>query len=101
MEEDTLQCAQVFMLPGQFKQLRGQFLLVHAVGLRPLDDQHRLLFARGAQAHALGGGRDFVSPVAVQDVAADVLAHRLVVSGDEVGHAFVAELIEKLPVPTT
>jgi len=57
------------------------------------------MLARIAQARALTQGRDYVSPLDIQAVAADVLSHRLVISGDDVGHAYVAEIIEQVVVP--
>jgi MoxR-like ATPase len=45
-------------------------------------------------------GRDFASPDDVAAVAADVFAHRLVISGDDTGHAYVAEVLKKVRVPT-
>ena len=67
--------------------------------LSPPSPRSVLMLARVGQAHALAEGRDFVSPVDVQEVAADVFAHRLVVSGDETGHAYVADMLEKVNVP--
>ncbi len=67
--------------------------------LAPPSPRSVLMLARVAQAHALAEGRDFTSPTDVQAVAADVLAHRLVISGDETGHAYVAEMISQVDVP--
>lgn len=67
--------------------------------LSPPSPRSVLMLARVAQAHALASGRDFVSPVDVAAVAADVLSHRLVISGDETGHAYIAEILEKVHVP--
>ena len=67
--------------------------------LAPPSPRSVIMMARVAQAHALSSGRDFVSPVDVQQIAADVLSHRLVISGDETGHAYVAEILEKVNVP--
>lgn len=68
--------------------------------LAPPSPRSVLMLARVSQAHALAEGRDFVSPVDVQAVAADVFSHRLVISGDETGHAYVHEVLEKVRVPT-
>ncbi len=68
--------------------------------LAPPSPRSVLMLARIAQAHALTEGRDFVSPVDVVASAADVLAHRLVISGDLTGHAYVEEVLARLPVPT-
>jgi MoxR-like ATPase len=49
-------------------------------------------------------GRDFVVPEVIQSVAADVIAHRLVMtpesrySGGD-AHQFVTDLIQNIPVP--
>jgi MoxR-like ATPase len=67
--------------------------------LAPPSPRSVLMLARVAQAHALAEGRDFVSPVDVAAVAPDVLSHRLVISGDETGHAYVHEILEKVAVP--
>ena len=67
--------------------------------LAPPSPRATLMLARTAQAQALSQGRDFVNPVDVSAVAADVLAHRLMVSGDEVGHAYVAEVVKRVGVP--
>jgi len=67
--------------------------------LAPPSPRSVLMLARIAQARALTEGRDYASPLDVEAVAPDVLAHRLVISGDEVGHAYVAEALEKVSVP--
>ena len=67
--------------------------------LAPPSPRAVLMMARVAQAHALASGRDHVSPVDVQAVASDVLSHRLEVSGEAVGQAYVAEVLEKVQVP--
>ncbi len=67
--------------------------------LAPPSPRAILMLARVAQAQALAAGRDYVSPLDVQTLAADVLAHRLVVSGDETGHAYVQEVLGRVPVP--
>ncbi|MFT5680050.1 MAG: MoxR-like ATPase [Myxococcota bacterium] len=68
--------------------------------LAPPSPRAVLMLARISQARALTQGRDYVSPIDVQAVAADVFAHRLVISGDEVGHAYISDVIEKVAVPT-
>ncbi len=68
--------------------------------LAPPSPRSVLMLARISQARALTQGRDYVSPLDVQAVAADVLAHRLVISGDDVGHAYISDVIEKVAVPT-
>ncbi|NOY25667.1 MAG: MoxR family ATPase [Oligoflexia bacterium] len=67
--------------------------------LAPPSPRAVLMLARVAQAHALVQGRDFVSPVDVAAMAADVLAHRLVVSGDQTGHAYVDDVLNSVAVP--
>ena len=67
--------------------------------LAPPSPRAVLMLARVSQAYALTEGRDYVTPVDVQAVAADVFAHRLVISGDDVGHAYMADVIEKVAVP--
>ena len=67
--------------------------------LSPPSPRAVLMLARVAQTAALTEGRDYVSPNDVQKVAADVLAHRLMVTGDEVGHAYLAEVLDRVGVP--
>ncbi len=67
--------------------------------LAPPSPRSVLMLARISQAWALTKGRDYVSPLDVQAVAADVFAHRLVISGDDVGHAYISDVIEKVAVP--
>jgi MoxR-like ATPase len=69
-----------------------------ARALSPPSPRATLMLVRAAQAHALSRGQDYLSPSDVQAVAADVLAHRMVVSGDESGRAFVREHLERAPV---
>lgn len=57
-----------------------------------------------AQALSLFEGRDFVVPETIQAVAADVIAHRMVVTPEAklsgvTGRRIVADLLERLPVP--
>jgi MoxR-like ATPase len=68
--------------------------------LAPPSPRSVLMLARVAQAQAMAEGRDFASPDDVAAVAADVFAHRLVISGDDTGHAYVAEVLKKVRVPT-
>ncbi len=67
--------------------------------LAPPSPRAVLMLARVAQAQALSEGRDYASPGDVQKVAADVLAHRLMVTGDEVGHAYMSDVLAKVGVP--
>lgn len=57
-----------------------------------------------AQALSLFEGRDFVIPETIQAVAADVIAHRLVITPEAklsgvTGRQVVADLLARLPVP--
>jgi MoxR-like ATPase len=70
-----------------------------ARALAPPSPRAVLMLARTAQAHAMSQGRDYLAPQDVQAVAADVLAHRLVVSGNDVAHGFVHEILSRVPVP--
>ena len=63
-----------------------------------------LALLRASQAHALVGGRDFVTPDDVRAMAEPVLAHRIVVRGmygrSGQGELIVAEALKSTPVPT-
>lgn len=57
-----------------------------------------------SQAMSLMEGRDFVTPEVIQNVAVDVIAHRLVIDSEakfsgRSGRAVVEELLTKIPVP--
>ncbi len=67
--------------------------------LAPPSPRSTLMLARVAQAHALSEGRDYVTPRDVQVLAADVLHHRLIISGDVSGQAYVQEILSRVPVP--
>lgn len=59
---------------------------------------------RISQALTLFEGRDFVIPETIQSLAADVIAHRLVLEADaaysgRTGREVIAEVIEEIPVP--
>jgi MoxR-like ATPase len=64
--------------------------------LSPPSPRAMLMLARVAQAHALSKGRDWVVPEDVRALAVDVLAHRMVVSGDESGHGYVHSVLEQV-----
>jgi MoxR-like ATPase len=66
--------------------------------LAPPSPRATLMLVRVAQAHALSEGRDFLAPYDVQAVAADVLAHRMIVSGDLTAQSFVSEILQKVDV---
>jgi MoxR-like ATPase len=66
--------------------------------LAPPSPRSLLMLARVAQASAVAAGRDFVLPEDIRAFAPDVLAHRMVISGDEVGQAYVQSMVEKVPL---
>ncbi len=66
--------------------------------LAPPSPRAMLMLARVAQAHALAKGRDFATPEDVRALAPEVLAHRMIVSGDEVGVSYVQATLEKVPL---
>ena len=67
--------------------------------MQTVSPRATLMLVAMAQAHALLAGRDFVSVDDVQRVAPDVLAHRLVLTGDRVGETFVRDVLARVPVP--
>jgi MoxR-like ATPase len=57
-----------------------------------------------AQALCLWEGREFVIPETIQSLAADVIAHRLVLSPDaryagQTSRGIITEILEQIPVP--
>ncbi|HNH50287.1 MAG TPA: magnesium chelatase, partial [Myxococcota bacterium] len=64
----------------------------------PPSPRSMLMLARVAQAHAMAKGRDYVIPEDVRALAPEVLAHRMVISGDEVGVAYVQSILAKVPL---
>ena len=63
-----------------------------------------LSLMRVAQALSLFEGRDFVVPETIQDLAVDVIAHRLVVEPEakysgRSGRVVVEKLLQEIPVP--
>jgi MoxR-like ATPase len=63
-----------------------------------------LALMRVSQALSLFEGRDFVVPETIQDVAVDVVAHRLVVEPEakyagRTGRQIMEELLQEVPVP--
>ncbi len=69
-----------------------------SVALAPPSPRAMLMLARVAQVHAMTAGRDFVTPEDVRALAPDVLAHRMIISGDEAGHSYVSRILEKVPL---
>ena len=67
--------------------------------MQTVSPRATLMLVAMSQAFAMLSGRDFVSVDDVQRVAPDVLAHRLVLSGDRVGETFVREILARVPVP--
>jgi len=70
----------------------------------PASPRASLALMKVSQALALFEGSGFVSPEIIQSVAADVIAHRLVLSPESKfsgvnARRIVADLIEKIPVP--
>ena len=58
----------------------------------------------GAQALTLFEGRDFVTPETIQDIAPDIIAHRLVLTPEAkfnglTSRAIVNNILETTPVP--
>ncbi len=70
----------------------------------PASPRASLALMRVSQTMSLFEGREFVAPETVQDVAADVIAHRLVIDPEakyagRTGRQIVGELLESVPVP--
>ncbi len=70
-----------------------------ARALSPPSPRATLMLVRTAQAVALAAGRDFLSPLDIQSVAPDVLAHRMIVAGDETAPSYVKSMLQKVRVP--
>jgi MoxR-like ATPase len=66
--------------------------------LAPPSPRAMIMLARVSQAHALASGRDYATPEDVRALAPEVLAHRMVISGDEVGIGYVQSVLEKVPL---
>lgn len=63
-----------------------------------------LALMKVAQALTLFEGREFVTPETIQDIAPDVIAHRLVLAPEAkfnglTGRAIVKDILESIPVP--
>ncbi|MBM4368357.1 MAG: MoxR family ATPase [Deltaproteobacteria bacterium] len=69
-----------------------------SVALAPPSPRSLLMLSRVAQAHAMTQDRDFVTPEDVRAMAPDVLAHRMIISGDEAGVSYVQRVLEKVPL---
>jgi MoxR-like ATPase len=64
-----------------------------------------LQLLRGARAHAALAGRDHVLPEDVQELADDVLAHRVILTGESqlarhTSHDVIADVLQRTPVPS-
>lgn len=70
-----------------------------ARALSPPSPRAVLMWVRAAAAQALTEARDHLVPDDLRHVAADVLAHRMVIAGDTTARAFVEETLRKVPVP--
>ncbi len=70
-----------------------------ARALAPPSPRATIMLVRTAQAGALANGRDYLIPDDLFGVAPDVLAHRMVVSGDETAHGYVTGMLQKVRVP--
>jgi MoxR-like ATPase len=66
--------------------------------LTPPSPRATLLWLRMSMALAMFQGRDHVLPEDLQRSAVDVLAHRIVVSGQRSGGAYVEYLVRQVPV---
>ena len=66
--------------------------------LTPPSPRSTLMWLRMGMALALFEQRDHVLPVDLQRTAVDVLAHRIVVSGQRSGGAYVEHVVRQVPV---
>jgi MoxR-like ATPase len=69
-----------------------------AVALAPPSPRSMLMLARVAQVHAMTQNRDYVTPEDIRALAPEVLAHRMIISGDEAGVSYVQRILEKVPL---
>ena len=70
----------------------------------PASPRASLALMKVSQALSLFEGREFVVPETIQSIAAEVIAHRLVLEPEarfagHSGRAVVAEILESVPVP--
>ena len=70
-----------------------------ARALAPPSPRATLMLVRVAQAHALAAGRAFLTPTDVQTCFADVLAHRIVLSGDQTAATYLEGVLRQVRVP--
>lgn len=67
--------------------------------LQSASPRATLMLMRTAMAAAMLQGRDHVTPQDVQLVAPNVMAHRLVISGNRSPHRYVEDLLTRVPIP--
>jgi MoxR-like ATPase len=67
--------------------------------LQAASPRSTLMLMRTAMAAAMLQGRDHVTPQDIQLVAPDVMAHRLVISGNRSPYRYVQDLLAKTPIP--
>jgi MoxR-like ATPase len=70
-----------------------------ARALAPPSPRATLMLVRVAQAHALAAGRDFLTPTDLQACFADVLAHRIILSGDQTAPTYLEGVLRQVRVP--
>ena len=115
-QEQVADRAELLALAAAAREVRlsdelKQYIVALVAGTRGLKDvqlpaspRASLALMRVSQTMSLFEGRDFVVPETVQDVAPDVIAHRLVLEPEakyagRTGRQIVEELMEELPVP--
>ncbi len=67
--------------------------------LQAVSPRATLMLMRTAMAAAMLQGRDHVTPHDIQLVGPDVLAHRLIVSGNRSPYRYVQDTMAKVPIP--
>ena len=114
--EASVSLADVLALQAAVSQVRISDELRHYIvalsnATRDLEEvklsaspRASLALMKIAQALSLFEGRDFVTPETIQDIAPDVIAHRLVMSseakfGGQDGRAIVKDILETTPAP--
>ncbi|MGJ8673681.1 AAA family ATPase [Rubritalea sp.] len=70
----------------------------------PASPRASLALMKVAQARSVMAGVDFVTPEVIQDIAVDVIAHRLVLSNEakysgRTGRSVVESILSEIPVP--
>ena len=67
--------------------------------LTPPSPRTTLMLARISQAKAMVEGRDYVTPMDIQNMASLVLSHRLKISGNQATKKYVESVLSKIEVP--